>query len=115
MSEKRPIKFLLEDILIAADEIEQFTKSISFEEFSTDRKTINAVIRSFEVIGEAANRLPDNFKEVNSSVDWFRIRGFRNKLVHDYVDVNLEIIWDIRTNYLPELRKDIKHLFDALK
>ncbi len=114
MSKKRPIGFLLEDILLAANDIEQFSLGYSYDKFAKDRKTINAVVRGFEITGEAANRLPDDFKDANPHIDWFRIRGFRNRLVHDYIDVDLDVVWDIRTNDLPTLRKDIKQLFESL-
>jgi uncharacterized protein with HEPN domain len=114
MSKKRPIHFLLEDILISIADIEQFTHGLSFEGFVADRKTNYAVIRGFEIIGEAVNRLPDDFKEANPQIDWFRIRGFRNRLVHDYVEIDYELVWEIRNDDLPTLKLEIQRLFDAL-
>ena len=73
---------------------------MTFEDFTKDSKTIDAVIRNFEIIGEAANRLSDEFKDQHSSIDWYRIRGFRNRIVHDYMGIDYGIVWDIRNNYL---------------
>lgn len=68
---------------------------MSFKMFQNDDKTIDAVIRNFEIIGEAANRIPDEIKDKFTEVNWHRIRGFRNRIVHDYMGVDLEIIWEI--------------------
>ena len=83
---------------------------MNFEEFSKDSKTIDAVIRNFEIIGEAANRLPEEFKEKHNVIDWHRIRGFRNRIVHDYMGIDFGIVWDIRNNYLPSLIESLKKI-----
>jgi uncharacterized protein with HEPN domain len=76
---------------------------MSFEGFIADNKTLDAVIRNFEIIGEAANRLPETFKENHPGIDWHRIRGFRNRIVHDYMGIDYGIVWDIRENFLETL------------
>ncbi len=83
---------------------------MSFEEFLKDSKTIDAVIRNFEIIGEAANRLPDELKEEYPSIDWHKIRGFRNRIVHDYMGIDFGIVWDIRNSYLPSLIESLKKI-----
>ena len=83
---------------------------MSFEEFLKESKTIDAVIRNFEIIGEAANRLPDEFKEEYPSIDWHKIRGFRNRIVHDYMGIDFSIVWDIRNSYLPSLIESLKKI-----
>lgn len=75
MSERKPF-LLIEDILESSKKILTYTEGMSFIDFTSDSKTIDAVIRNFEIIGEAANRLPENFKEENSSINWHKIRGF---------------------------------------
>lgn len=72
-----------------------------------DSKTVDAVIRNFEIIGEAANRLSDEFKDKYPSIDWHKIRGFRNRIVHDYAGVDVNIVWVITTEYLPNMYHDI--------
>ena len=104
---KRTPKLLLEDIIESAEKILQYTKGISFEEFSKDNKTVDAVIRNFEIIGEASNLLPDEIKEKYSEIDWHRIRGFRNRIVHDYFGVDLQIIWKIIFDQIPGLITEI--------
>jgi uncharacterized protein with HEPN domain len=65
---------------------------MSFEQFLNDSKTIDAVIRNFEIIGEAATRLPEEFKDKYPSVDWHRIRGFRNRIGHDYMGIDYQTV-----------------------
>ena len=74
---------LVDDILQSCQRILEYTDGMSFNGFIKDPKTMDAVIRNFEVIGEAANRLPDTFKDRHPSVDWHRIRGFRNKVFQE--------------------------------
>ncbi|MCX6243166.1 MAG: DUF86 domain-containing protein [Bacteroidetes bacterium] len=106
MSNRTP-KLLLEDITESAEKILQYTEGISFEEFSKDNKTVDAVIRNFEIIGEASNLLPDEIKDKYSEIDWYRIRGFRNRIVHDYFGVDLQIIWKIILEQIPGLITEI--------
>ena len=76
---------------------------MNFEAFFNDSKTLDAVIRNFEIIREAANRLPEDFKDNHNNIDWHRIRGFRNRIVHDYMGIDFGIVWEIRNNYLQTL------------
>jgi uncharacterized protein with HEPN domain len=80
---KRPIDLLLNDILEAIDRVEQYTKGMSFDTFSNDQKSIDVVVRNLEIIGEAANRLPDDFKERHSSVEWHKVVGLRHRIIHE--------------------------------
>ncbi|HEY8388416.1 MAG TPA: HepT-like ribonuclease domain-containing protein [Parasegetibacter sp.] len=75
-----------------------------------DSKTVDAVIRNFEIIGEAANRLPDEFKKLHPSVDWQKIRGFRNRIVHDHMGIDYHIVWNIKEQFLPNLLNSLKQL-----
>ena len=91
MSNREP-NFLVEYIIESANKILEYTQDLSYEEFTKDSKTIDAVIRNFEIIEEAANRLPEHFKEKYPSIDWHRIRGFRNRIVHDYFGIDYSIV-----------------------
>jgi uncharacterized protein with HEPN domain len=104
---KRTPGLLLEDIQESAEKILEYTGDMSFEEFSNDNKTVDAVIRNFEIIGEASNLLPDEIKDKYSEIDWHRIRGFRNRIVHDYFGVDLQILWKITTDQIPGLLSEI--------
>jgi uncharacterized protein with HEPN domain len=105
---KRTPQLLIDDMLDSCNKILQYTEGMTFEDFTKDSKTIDAVIRNFEIIGEAANRLPEEFKDQHSSIDWHRIRGFRNRIVHDYMGIDYGIVWDIRNNYLNTLIDSLK-------
>lgn len=109
MSKREP-SLLVEDIIDSANKILEYTHNFSFEEFTKDAKTIDAVIRNFEIIGEAANRLPEDFKEANSNIDWHRIRGFRNRIVHDYFGIDFSIVWEIKESFLPNLIETLKSI-----
>lgn len=109
MSRRNP-QLLVEDMIESSKRIFQYTEGLSFELFSTDIKTIDAVIRNFEIIGEAANRLPENFKSQYSQIDWQKIRGLRNRIVHDYMGIDYTIIWEIKENYLPGLLTDLSDI-----
>ncbi|MBA7522814.1 hypothetical protein ES705_14934 [subsurface metagenome] len=101
---KRPVDLLLDDICEAIDRIEQYIKNLSFDAFSDDQKSVDAVTRNLEIIGEAANRLPDEFKEKYSQIEWYKVVGLRHRIVHEYFGIDLEIIWQILHKDLPELK-----------
>ena len=99
----RDLKLLLEDMLESALKIKRYTSNLDFDTFVNDDKTVDAVVRNFEIIGEAANRIGPDFKIMNSDIEWNRIRGFRNRIVH-------EIVWTIIENDLDKLIVEIKYL-----
>ena len=107
---KMPIEILLNDILQSIDRIMEYTSGMSLEDFSKDQKSIDAVARNLEIMGEAANRLPDEFKEIHSEIEWFKIIGLRHRIVHEYFGVDLEIIWRILQKDLPELRQSVSRI-----
>ncbi|GGH47916.1 DUF86 domain-containing protein [Dyadobacter endophyticus] len=106
----RKSSLLVQDILESGKKILTYTQDQSFDEFINDDKTIDAVIRNFEIIGEAANRLPEEFRDLHSTIDWHKIRGFRNRIVHDYFGIDYAIVWEIKTNYLPHLLEELSTL-----
>ena len=107
---KRDAELLIEDILESGAKIIEYTEGLNFDQFASDSKTIDAVVRNFEIIGEAANRLPLEFKEHNSQIDWHRIRGFRNRIVHHYFGIDYDIVWQIKESFLPDVLKQISDL-----
>lgn len=109
MSSRSP-ELLIEDILESARKIQRYTAGMTFDQFVLDEKTVDAVVRNFEIIGEASGRLPLDFRDSNSQIDWPRIRGFRNRIVHDYFGVDHSIVWNIIENFLPGLVADVERL-----
>lgn len=109
MSNRSP-ELLIEDIFEAAQKIQRYSAGVTFDEFVSDEKTIDAVVRNFEIIGEAANRLPNEFRTQYPNINWDRIRGFRNRIVHDYFGIDYSIVWKIIENYLPKLITELQKL-----
>jgi len=100
---KRSSNLLLLDMKEAAEKILKYTKGLSFEDFLTDDKTIDAVVRNFEIIGEVSLRIDEDFRLKNPQIEWKKLRGFRNRIVHDYFGIDYEIVWSILTEDLEEL------------
>lgn len=112
---KRDILLLLDDMQQAAQKIKKYTQGLDFEMFISDDKTIDAVVRNFEVIGEAANRVDPDFRDGNPEIEWNRIRGFRNRIVHEYFGIDYEIVWSIIESYLDDLIDWLDTIIDANK
>jgi len=103
----------LEDILEAIDEIDEFLAGCSQQSFAADRKTVNAVIRSLEVIGEAAKQIPPELRLKAPDIPWKYMAGMRDKLIHQYFGVDLDIIWTVCRDELPPLRPKISRLLNT--
>lgn len=103
MSNRTNPELLLADIIEGGNKILRYTLNMTYGEFISNEIILDAVIRNFEVIGEAANRLPDEFKSKYDNIDWHRIRGFRNRIVHDYAGIDYEIVWQIKETFLPNM------------
>ncbi len=100
----------LNDIMTAIADIEEFTRGMSYEVFSVDKKTINAVIRSLEILGEATKHIPPSFRKKHSDIPWSKMAGMRDVLIHDYMGVDLMTVWKVIQERLPEM----KPLFEGL-
>lgn len=107
MSE-RDFRLYCADILDSGSAVIEYVKGLSYEEFRTDRKTYSAIIREFEIIGEAVGKLPDELKRNRPDIDWQDIKDFRNLLTHEYFGVDLEIVWKIIQDDLPVLMDAIR-------
>lgn len=112
---KRDNLLLLEDMLQSANKIKQYTDGLNYNAFISDDKTIDAVVRNFEIIGEAANRIDPDFRTNNPEIEWKRIRGFRNRIIHDYFGIDYEIVWTIIESYLDELIDWLETLISDIK
>jgi len=111
MSRREP-ELLLGDIIDSIQKIKKYTNGMSSKEFFDDDKTLDAVIRNFEIIGEAANKIPKEIKDNFQEVKWNRVRGFRNRIVHDYMGIDYEIVWEIILNDLGDLQGQIQKIID---
>ena len=109
----RPVALLVEDMLERIDRIARYTRGLDHDAFVDDDKTVDAVVRSFEVIGEAARRLPSEFKASHAEIPWHQIAGLRNRIVHEYFDVDVDLVWEIVRTELPRLKVSLSRLRDT--
>ncbi len=111
MSKGREIADYHNDIRNAIAEMEEFTLGMDYDSFASDKKTVNAVIRSLEVLGEATKHIPAPFRRKHPEIPWTKMAGMRDVLIHDYMGVDLRTVWNVVRKRLPELM----HLFDEEK
>ena len=107
---KRVAKLYIKDIIDAINNIEKYTRGISFEEFSHKQITIDAVIRNFEIIGEAAKHVPKETQMKETGIPWKEMAGMRDKIIHEYFGVDLDIVWKTIKEQLPAIKKLIKRI-----
>jgi uncharacterized protein with HEPN domain len=101
---QRDIRDYLEDILKAIELAQSFVANMTFDEFQADPKTSFAVIRALEIIGEATKNIPESIRVKYPEIHWKGFAGMRDKLIHAYFGVNLEVVWDTIQQDLPQLR-----------
>jgi uncharacterized protein with HEPN domain len=102
----------LHHILDAIDLIEEYTEGMSEKEFLSNSMAHDAVVRQIEIIGEAARNIPDEFRLLHSGVPWGKMVGIRNKIIHEYFNVNLSVVWDTVQEDLPALKKVITSILE---
>lgn len=106
----REWSYRIKDILKAIDNIETYLNSMALHEFRKNQLVIDAVIRNFEIIGEASNHIPKNIKRSYSEIMWVEIYGMRNILIHEYFGVEIDTIWHTAKNHLPTLKKQLGNI-----
>ncbi len=103
-------KTRMQHILDEAGEACKYTEGISFSEFVKDGKTVRAVMRAIEVIGEAASKISIGFRKEHPDIPWQKIVGMRNRLIHVYFDIDYEIIWQTVNENLPPLIEQLQSI-----
>ncbi len=107
---KRTPKLYIDDIKGSINKIEKYTKEISKKVFESDEKTIDAVVRNLEIIGEAASQLSKSFKDKYKGIPWREVIGMRNKVIHEYFGIDWDVLWYTIQDDIPELKKQIKDI-----
>jgi uncharacterized protein with HEPN domain len=113
MKKRDPIVYI-SDMLNSSESAIAFIKGLNYKSFSTDQKTLFAVIRAIEIIGEASNKVPKNLKVRYADVPWREIGGMRNKLIHEYFGIDSKVVWKTIKNDLPLLKKHLELIYKDL-
>jgi uncharacterized protein with HEPN domain len=109
MSRRTP-ELLVADMLESIIKIEEYVSDMTERQFLDDGRTSDAVVRNLEIIGEAASRLPDVYRSSASQVPWQQVVGLRNRIVHEYFGIDLQLVWVIVHQDLPRLGKTLRGL-----
>ena len=112
---KRVYTDYIQDILDSIQDIENFIQGMNYKEFRDDRKTINAVIRSIEIIGEASKKIPKSLRDSQPEIPWKKMAGMRDKLTHAYFGIDLEIIWKVVSEEIKQIKPGILKIKDSLQ
>ncbi len=105
--ENRKLEYYFFDILETIEDINNFLYGLSYKEFCDDRKTIYALIRCLEIIGEAVKHIPEDMKARYPQVPWKEIAGMRDKLIHGYFGIDTGLVWDTATRDIPFLKQEL--------
>lgn len=108
----RDYRLYLKDIVEAMEAIENFVEGIELDEFKQDDKTSSAVIRKFEVIGEATKRVPEDIRQKYSQIPWKEMAGMRDKLIHFYFGVDYKLIWQTIKYRIPQIKPVIRQIME---
>ena len=100
----------IKEINSYSKDVVRFTKNLTFADFSKDKKTIYAILKGIEVVGEASRKIPKEFRKKHPSILWNDIVGMRDKLVHDYSGIDLDMVWKTAKVDIPKLIKELKTL-----
>jgi len=112
---RRDYKSYLNDILDAIDRIEKYTEKLSIDDFSESNLYQDAVVRNLEIIGEAVKHIPNNLRDKYTDIEWKKIAGLRDILAHMYFGIDIEIVWDVIQNKIPELKEQINLILLKIK
>ncbi len=111
----RSYTLYLEDIIESANNIQNYVGNMSYQELIGDRMRLDAIVRNFEIIGEASSKIPQDIRDKYPFIEWRKIADLRNILAHEYFGIDYEIMWEIIKDKLPDLQKGIKTILEKEK
>ena len=112
---KRDHKLFIKDIIAAMESIEEFVGNMALNELQADEKTSSAVIRKFEIIGEAVKYMPNNVKEKYKDIQWKSMAGMRDRLIHAYFGIDYNLVWAAIKNEIPKLKPKLKKVLSSME
>jgi uncharacterized protein with HEPN domain len=112
---KRDYGDFVQDILDSINDIRNFIQGMDFEEFIKDKKTIYSVVRAIEIIGEATKNIPEQIKKKYPEVPWKKMAGMRDRLVHEYFGIDLEILWETAKEDVPQLKIPVSKVLEDME
>ena len=110
----RKASLIVKDILRCIEHLETYTSNLSLEKFSADFMVVEACLYNIQIIGEAANSLSSEVKQKSPAVPWSLIKGMRNRLIHEYFGTDVEVVWNVIQNDLPDLKLNLTELHSEL-
>ena len=112
---KRGYKLFIKDTISAMESIEKFVRDTNLDELMHDDKTSSAVVRKFEIIGEATKHIPDWFKEKHPEIVWKRMAGMRDRLIHAYFGIDYKLVWGAIKSEIPDLKSKLQEILAELE
>lgn len=112
---KREFILYLEDMFQSMQRIEEYLGDLDFKKFKMTHIVVDAVVRNFEIIGEASRKIPSDIQEKYPEIPWRKMYGLRNLIAHEYFGIDYEMIWEIAKNNLPQNRKDLQKIIEKEK
>jgi uncharacterized protein with HEPN domain len=111
---KREVKLYVKDIIDSIQKIQQYTKGLSLRQFKKKDLVIDAVVRNFEIIGEASKNIPEEIKSRYPDIPWREMAGMRDKVIHEYFGVDFDILWKTISTRLAFLKKSLNSIYQSL-
>lgn len=111
----RNYKLYLKDILQAIKKIDKYTQDLELESLKRNALIIDATVRNLEIIGEASKNIPASIREKHPNIEWKKISGLRDILIHEYFGIDIQILWDIIKNKLPDLKKKVARVLKSVQ